>query len=73
MTIKHKFAITPEELVLDREISFMAKGLYAYLILLNNLSAVTVKGISMYMRENEDAVRTAALELEAKGYLEDIV
>lgn len=71
LIIKKQYAIVPEELVLDREVSFTAKGLYAYLILQSNLLDITAKMISLDMRENLDRVESALRELEAKGYVED--
>lgn len=69
MRLLHDHAVLPESLVIDREVSFMAKGLYAFLILSRRSEVTTARGIAMTMRENEPAVQSALRELQAKGYL----
>lgn len=63
----HNHIVLPEELTLNRDISFMAKGLYAYLLLERD---ATPKGIAMTMRENEETVLSALKELRAVGYID---
>jgi hypothetical protein len=72
LIVKHMYAITPEEMLVNRDISFTAKGLYAYLMILRHPEWATVKSISMTMRENVDVIMSALKELEATGYVEDV-
>lgn len=57
---------------LRNDISLQAKGLWGYLLAFADLNHVTVKGISMNLREAETTVRGAMTELEAIGVVDDV-
>lgn len=71
MKLLHDHIVMPEELTLDNEVSFTAKGLYAYLLLRPEPENCMATGIAMTMRENEAVIIGALRELEAKGYVTD--
>lgn len=62
----------PKELLIRDDVSLGAKGLYAYLLLMEDAKHVTVTGICMALKENEKAVRTMLWQLEAYGYVADV-
>ncbi|GAP53468.1 hypothetical protein AHiyo6_00330 [Arthrobacter sp. Hiyo6] len=65
-------AIVPAEILKRNDLSLNAKGLYAYVLLMADPQYVTIKGIALELRQEEKAVRYAATELEAMGYLSDV-
>lgn len=65
-------ANVPKELLVNDQISLGAKGLYAYLMLMEDPEFVTVTGICIQLKENEKEVRRMLWQLEAFGYVEDI-
>lgn len=71
MKLLHEDIVAPEKLLLDNEVSFAAKGLYAYLLLRSNLEEVNSTGVAMTMRTDEQTIISALRELEAKGYIAD--
>lgn len=69
---KNKFVIISAEVARTSEISIAAKGLYVYLCLFESLDHVTIKGISMDLRENELTIGNAMRELEAADYVDQV-
>lgn len=62
----------PKDLLMRDDVSLGAKGLYAYLLLMEDAEHVTVTGICMALKENEKAVRTMLWQLETYGYVEGV-
>ncbi|MDQ0923303.1 hypothetical protein QF038_001811 [Pseudarthrobacter sp. W1I19] len=65
-------ANVPKELLLNDQIGLGAKGLYAYLMLMEDPEFVTIAGICIQLKENEKEVRTMLWQLEAFGYVADV-
>jgi hypothetical protein len=64
----------PRELLVRDDISLGAKGLYAYLLLMDEelVQYVTVAGICHDLNENEKVVKVMLYQLEQYGYVADI-
>ncbi|WP_139184501.1 hypothetical protein [Arthrobacter sp. ok909] len=64
----------PRDLIVRDDISLGAKGLYAYLLLMDEelVQYVTVAGICLELKENEKAVKVMLYQLEQYGYVGDI-
>ena len=76
MIVNHKRDLqvtVPRHIVTTPDISLAAKGLYAYLLSLENTEHVTLIAISFALRENVDDIRKAAVQLEALDYIEGLV
>jgi hypothetical protein len=71
----HRFkcsAEVPSEVLHHKELSFAAKGLYGYLLSMEDPTHITIKGIAMHVRENEADIVQAAVMLESFGYIEGL-
>lgn len=69
INIQRSYGAAPNNLLNNPEISFRAKGLYAYL---NSKPAdwdFSIESIARQNKEGKDAIRSAIHELEAFGYL----
>lgn len=67
--IKDRFGVTPNELLNDEEISFKAKGLYAYIQSKPENWDFTLGKIAFQSKEGVESIRNAVKELELAGYL----
>ena len=54
------------------EISLAAKGLLVYLLSMEDATHITIPAISVDLRETESNIRTAAIMLEAYGFIEGL-
>jgi hypothetical protein len=70
--IQRFFGAVPNELLNNPDISFKAKGLYAYLNSKPDNWDFSVEGISAQVKEGIDSVRAGIHELEKSGYLRRI-
>jgi hypothetical protein len=70
--IQRFFGAVPNELLNNPDISFKAKGLYAYLNSKPDNWDFSVEGISAQVKEGIDSVRGGIHELEKTGYLKRI-
>lgn len=73
--IKHvgsNFTLVPNHILNNKELSFRAKGLYAYLRSKPEDWEFRVQNIIKASAEGRDAVQTAIKELEAAGYVQRI-
>lgn len=70
--IQRFFGAVPNELLNNPDISFKAKGLYAYLNSKPDNWDFSVEGISAQVKEGIDSVRAGIHELEKFGYLKRI-
>lgn len=67
--IKNRFGVVPNDLLNDKNISFKAKGIYAYIQSKPDGWNFSVERISWDSNEGEASVRSGILELEKAGYL----
>lgn len=67
--IQRFFGAVPNDLLNNPDISFKAKGLYAYLNSKPDNWDFSVEGISSQVKEGTDSVRAGIHELEKYGYL----
>jgi hypothetical protein len=67
--IKRFFGAAPNDLLNNPEISFRAKGLYAFINSKPQDWDFSVESIANQNKEGKDAIRAAIKELEANGYL----
>jgi hypothetical protein len=70
--IQRFFGAVPNELLNNPDISFKAKGLYAYLNSKPDNWDFSVEGISAQVKEGIDSVRAGIHELEKFGYLKRV-
>ena len=70
--IQRFFGAVPNELLNNPDISFKAKGLYAYLNSKPDNWDFSVEGIAAQVKEGIDSVRAGIHELEKFGYLKRI-
>lgn len=70
--IQRFFGAVPNDLLNNPEISFKAKGLYAYLNSKPDNWDFSVEGIASQVKEGVDSVRVGIHELEKFGYLKRI-
>ena len=70
--IQRFFGAVPNDLLNDPEISFKAKGLYAYLNSKPDNWDFSVEGIASQVKDGVDSVRTGIHELEKSGYLKRV-
>jgi hypothetical protein len=70
--IQRFFGAVPNELLNNPDISFKAKGLYAYLNSKPDNWDFSVEGIAAQVKEGIDSVRSGVHELEKTGYLKRI-
>jgi len=70
--IKNKYGQVPNEILNNPELSFKAKGLFAYLQSKPDGWAFSIERIAKQAREGKDAIRSAIQELEKFGYLQRI-
>lgn len=69
MRILEKSGEEIENLMLTRNVSFTAKGIYSYLLLKRHPEETTSTGLAIVMRENEDRMLSALKELQAVGFV----
>lgn len=69
LTVSEGFAITSNRLLNNEEISFKAKGLFAYIISKPEGWDFSAKAISSQSKEGYDSIREGLRELESAGYL----
>ena len=67
--IKNNFGIVPNDLLNDKELTFKAKGVYAYIQSKPANWDFSAERISMQTKEGVTSVRMALIELEDAGYL----
>lgn len=67
--IKNRYGVVPNDLLNSTELSFRAKGVYAYIQSKPDGWDFSAERISMQSREGLTAVRMALKELEDAGYL----
>ena len=72
LKIQRFFGAVPNELLNNPDISFKAKGLYAYLNSKPDNWDFSVEGIAAQVKEGIDSVRSGVHELEKTGYLKRI-
>jgi hypothetical protein len=70
MRIPRHYLTPPEEMLVNKGISFTAKGVFSYLMLFSHPESQTAVGISMTMDEKLEVVESALRELNATGYVE---
>jgi hypothetical protein len=70
--IQRFFGAVPNDLLNDPDISFKAKGLYAYLNSKPDNWDFSVEGIASQVKDGVDSVRTGIHELEKSGYLKRV-
>jgi hypothetical protein len=70
--IQRFFGAVPNDLLNDPEISFKAKGLYAYLNSKPDNWDFSIEGIASQVKDGVDSVRTGIHELEKSGYLKRV-
>jgi len=70
--IQRFFGAVPNNLLNDPEISFKAKGLYAFLNSKPDNWDFSVEGIASQVKDGVDSVRTGIHELEKSGYLKRV-
>jgi hypothetical protein len=70
MRIPRDYITIPEELLLNRDVSFVAKGLFAYLLILRHPGSQSATWIATSMVENEPSIHLALRELNSAGYIE---
>ena len=69
LIINNRYGIVPNDLLNNPEITFKAKGLYAYIQSKPDNWNFSAKNIATQTKEAIDGVRTGILELEKHGYL----
>jgi len=72
LKIQRFFGAVPNELLNNPDISFKAKGLYAYLNSKPDNWDFSVEGIAAQVKEGIDSVRAGIHELEKFGYLKRV-
>ena len=66
---KTNFTTLSNVFLRDNNISFKAKGLFAYMFSMSDGWNFTIKSISSQQKEGEDSIRTALNELKDNGYI----
>jgi len=69
ITIKRFFGAAPNQLLNNPDVSFRAKGLYAFINSKPQDWDFSVESIANQNKEGKDSIRVAIKELEANGYL----
>lgn len=69
LIINNRYGIVPNDLLNNPEISFKAKGLFAYIQSKPDNWNFSAKNIATQTKESIDGVRTGLVELEKHGYL----
>jgi hypothetical protein len=69
VVIKNNFGIVPNELLNNKDLTFKAKGIYAYIQSKPTNWDFSAERISGQTKEGLTSVRTALIELEKAGYL----
>lgn len=69
VTIKNNFGIVPNDLLNNKDLTFKAKGVYAYIQSKPASWDFSAERISLQTKEGITAVRMALIELEKAGYL----
>lgn len=69
LIINNRYGIVPNDLLNNPEISFKAKGLFAYIQSKPDNWNFSAKNIATQTKESIDGVRTGLVELERHGYL----
>lgn len=67
--IRKFFGAAPNQLLNNSEVSFRAKGLYAFINSKPQDWDFSIESIALQNKEGKDAIRSAIKELEANGYL----
>ena len=70
LQIKNRYAVTPNELLNNKEISLKAKGLFAFLQSKPDNWSFSAEKIALQLKEGVKTVRTTLRELESFGLLE---
>jgi len=70
LQIKNRYAITPNELLNNKEISLKAKGLFGFLQSKPDNWSFSIERIAKQTKDGKDGIRTAILELEKSKYLQ---
>lgn len=68
--IKRNFTMVPNEVFLNHNLSYKAKGLFCQIMALPEGWDFSVKGLAKIAKENETAIKTGLKELEAAGFVE---
>jgi len=69
LIIKNRYGVIPNHLLNDSDISFKAKGIYAYIQSKPEDWDFSAERISRQTKEGLSSVKSALIELENKGYL----
>jgi len=69
LIIKNRYGVIPNHLLNDSDISFKAKGIYAYIQSKPEDWDFSAERISNQTKEGLSSVKSALIELENKGYL----
>lgn len=69
VVIKNNFGIVPNDLLNNKDLTFKAKGIYAYIQSKPDTWDFSAERISMQTKEGITSVRMALIELEKAGYL----
>jgi hypothetical protein len=69
VTIKNNFGVVPNDLLNNKDLTFKAKGVYAYIQSKPASWDFSAERISLQTKEGVTAVRMALIELENAGYL----
>ena len=67
--IHSRYGVIPNELLNNKEITFKAKGIYAYIQSKSDDWDFSCEKIAVQSRESVDAIKTGIKELESAGYL----
>lgn len=70
--IHSRYGVIPNELLNNKEVTFKAKGLYAYIQSKSEDWDFSCEKIAIQSRESIDAIKTGIKELESIGYLKRI-
>lgn len=69
VTIKNNFGVVPNDLLNNKDLTFKAKGVYAYIQSKPATWDFSAERISLQTKEGITAIRMALIELEKAGYL----
>lgn len=69
VTIKNNFGVVPNDLLNNKDLTFKAKGVYAYIQSKPASWDFSAERISLQTKEGVTAIRMALIELEKAGYL----
>ncbi len=69
VTIKSNFGVVPNDLLNNKDLTFKAKGVYAYIQSKPASWDFSAERISLQTKEGITAIRMALIELEKAGYL----